>query len=159
MAFKAVSTKGKQTELRPTSEAIMAKFSELVLQVPELESGDISDILGPILSADKWDDLQGQDALPSSKTLIGIPLRVDSIGRKASDKPTATGFYLQCEGVNANSGEMVRFTAGGEQAVAVLSKLYMLDVLPAMITFVEVPLKSGNNAINCQVMSASGKGK
>lgn len=133
-------------------EAIKARFIELVNQVPDAPEGDIADLLGPILAAKSWEELTPLDNLPSSKTMVGHEVRVDAIAKKVSEKDTMTGYYLLCEGVDFGSGYVGRFTAGGEQAVAVLSQLHVLGALPAKVRFDEIDVTSGNKAINCKVL-------
>jgi len=133
-------------------EAVTAAFVQLVNQVPDAPEGDITDLLGPILAAASWEELNTLDNLPSSKTMVGHEVRIDTAAKKVSEKDTMTGYYLLCEGVDFESGYKGRFTLGGEQAVAVVSKLYVLRALPAKVKFVEVPVTSGNTAINCQVL-------
>lgn len=149
----APAKQGSNTPAVPiTAPAIREAFAVMVNQVPEAAPGDIADIIGPILQATSWEDLQLEDALPSSKTLTGVRLRVESIARKPSDKDSVTGFYLLCKGARLDTGELVKFTAGGEQAVAVLTKLYLLGALPAFVEFRSVATTSGNDAINCAVL-------
>lgn len=135
-------------------EAIAEQFVQLVLMVPEADPGDITDLLGPILAAQTWEDLQNEDGLPSSKTLAaaGHKIRVDEIHRKISDKDSLTGSYLLCDGSDLDTGEVIRFTAGGSQAVATLSQLHVLKSLPAYVQFVGVPMADGNTAVNCKVL-------
>lgn len=135
-----------------TREAVTAAFVQLVNQVPDAPEGDITDILGPILAAANWEDLNSVDNLPSSKTMVGHEVRVNSIAKKVSEKDTLTGYYLLCEGIDLDTGYRGRFTAGGEQAVAVLSQLHVLGALPAKVKFTAVTLTSGNEAINCKVL-------
>lgn len=133
-------------------EAVIEAFTELVLSVPEATAGDIADLLGPLVGATDWESLNTTDGLPSSKTLVGVKLRVDSVSRKPSDKPTKTGFYLLCEGFNVDTGEAITWTAGGEQAVAVHAKLRQLGAMPAYVQYASVMTSSGNPAINCTVL-------
>lgn len=137
-----------------TRQQITEQFVALVNQVPEAAAGDITDLLGPIMAAASWEELRNSEEVPSSKSLAarGDKIRVDSIARKVSDKTSITGYYLMCDGVNIDTGDVLRFTAGGSQAVAVLSKLYTLRQLPAYVQFVEVPLADGNTAVNCKVL-------
>lgn len=134
--------------------AVTEAFVDLVNQVPDAPEGDITDLLGPILAAASWEDLQRQDGLPSSKMLAQThsKVRVDMIAKKVSEKDSLTGYYLLCDGVNLATGEAFRFTAGGGQAVAVLSRLYVLGALPAYVEFTPVSTTSGNDAINAVVL-------
>ena len=132
-------------------EQVTAAFVQLVNQVPDAPEGDITDLLGPILAAKSWEELNTLDNLPSSKTMLGHTVRVDAIAKKVSEKDTLTGYYLLCEGIDTTTGYKGRFTAGGEQAVAVLSQLHVLGALPALVEFVGVEVDSGNTAVNCKV--------
>lgn len=148
------STKPKpdgQVAVRRTPEQTIAVFAELVTAVPELESDGLESIIDQILEATELEDFNMDDGLPSSKDLVNQLIRVDQIHRRASDNPTRTGFYLICDGFRGEGGGSIRFTAGGEQAVAVLSRLHQLGKFPAVIQFVEVALKNQFTAINCQV--------
>jgi hypothetical protein len=124
------------------------------MQVPEAAPGDITDLLGPILAAKSWEDLQAKDGLPSSKTLAqtGHRIRVDSVARKLSDMDVLGDSYLLCEGTDLTTGEVIRFTAGGAECVAKLSTLYILGDLPAFVEFVPVDLPDKKQAINCHVL-------
>ena len=150
-----MATKSKQpapiNRTLANREMIMAEFTALVMSVPEAPEGDVADLIGPILGASSLDDFQRPSKLPASKDLVGIPLRLDGIARCLSDKPTRTGYYLICEGTRLDTGEVIRWTAGGEQSLAVQARLYTLGMLPAYITYMASSTRSGNDAINCQV--------
>lgn len=150
MAAKAVVPKNDRTLARRA--AIREAFVALVNTVPVAEDGDIADLLGPIIGAATWEELADQDLMESSKTLVGKRIVVESVARAVSDHESLTGFYLQCEGVYPETGESIRFTAGGEHVVATLSKLYVLGALPAEVLFVQTETRSGNDAINCKVV-------
>jgi hypothetical protein len=157
----ATPAKSKSSEpaVPVSRDAIAEAFAALVYLVPEAAPGDVMDIIGPILQATDWEQLNNTEKLPSSQTLVGHKLRVEKISRKPSDHPTGTGFYLLCEGVDLETGEQLRFTAGGTQAVAVLSKLFTLGNLPAFVQFSEVNTSAGNTAINAAVLGVDpGKG-
>lgn len=143
--------KGAQVDRRT---AVITQFVDLVNQVPDAPEGDITDLLGPLLAAKSWEDLQQSEGIPSSKALAQThtKVRVDMIAKKVSDKDSLTGYYLLCDAVNLTTGEQFRFTAGGEQAVVVLSQLYVLKALPAYVEFVAVATTSGNDAINAVVL-------
>ncbi len=151
-ATKPARTKGSEVLL--SRDRITERFVALVNQVPEAAAGDITDLLGPILAAASWEELQNTETVPSSKSLAvrGDKIRVMDIARKVSDKTSITGYYLMCNGVNLDTGEALRFTAGGSQAVAVLSQLHVLGALPAFVQFIEVALADGNTAVNCKVL-------
>lgn len=151
MATGKAKAPNKAVAVRRTPEQTMAVFSELVTMVPEMESSGIESIIDQIMNAETMEDLNMDEGLPSSKDLVNQMIRVDAVYRRASDNPSRTGFYLICDGTLAEGGGQVRFTAGGEQAVAVLSKLCVMEKFPAVIQFVAVPVKSGFEAINCQV--------
>lgn len=140
-----------------TRDQVIEKFVNLVNLVPDAPAGDITDLLGPILAAATWEDLQNTEGIPSSKSLAkaGHKIRVDDIAKKVSDKTSLTGYYLLCNGVDIDSGEVVRFTAGGAQAVAVLSQLHVLRALPAFVQFIAVGLLDGNEAINAVVLGSN----
>lgn len=148
-ATKKLAPKLDQTLAR--RQATLEAFAQLVTQVPEAADGDIADLLGSIINADSWEDLSGDEEPMSSKTLLGKRVIVQEISRKTSDHQSLTGFFLICEGWFPDSGEAIRFSCGGEQSVAVLSKLYVLGALPAIIEFRAVETRSGNDAINCVV--------
>ena len=132
---------------------LVAAFVQLVNRVPDAPDGDITDLLGPILAAQDWEELNQSDKLPSSKTMIGHDIRVNTIAKKVSDKNSLTGYYLLCEGIDFATGYVGRFTVGGAQAVAVLSQLHVLGKLPAKVRFDEVPNEKGEGpAINCRVL-------
>lgn len=130
----------------------LAAFVALVNLVPDAPEGDVTDLLGPILAAQSWEDLAKDTTLPSSKTLTDIPIRLESIAKRVSDKESITGYYLICDGFNMDTGESLRFTAGGGEAVAKMAQLHVLHELPAKIKFVPVQLPDGNIAINCKVL-------
>jgi hypothetical protein len=147
----AVATTGDK-QLSERQLAVVQSFIQLVNQVPEADAGDITDLLGPILAAATWEELNQADALPSSKTLVDKELRLESIARKVSDKPSLTGYYLFCEGIDLTTGEKLRWTAGCAQAVAVMSQLHVLRELPAKIVYKAVATDGEGDAINCKVL-------
>ena len=128
------------------------EFVALVNQVPDSPPGDVADLLGPILAAGSWEDLDSTGGLPSSKTLIDVPLRLESITKSVSDKDTLSGYFLMCDGVNMDTGEPIRWSAGGAQAVAVMAKLYVLRSLPAKIVYKAVEIPGVGTAVNCRVL-------
>lgn len=144
--------KGNRNTDAARVQAVTAAFVQLVNQVPDAPEGDITDLLGPILAAKSWEELNTLDNLPSSKTMIDHDVRVNSIAKKVSEKDTLTGYYLLCDGIDLTTGYRGRFTAGGEQAVAVLSQLHVLRALPAKVRFLGVEVSSGNTAVNCKVV-------
>lgn len=148
----ATPKKGKAGEVvqRPTGLAAIGQFSELVTQVPLAEDGDGTELIARILEAESLEDLAEDDGLPSSKDLAPFTCRVLSIARRQSDNPSMTGFYLIVDGVNTANGEVLRFSAGGEQTVAVLAKLHQLGALPCEVTFTEAQTKGGRTAINAR---------
>lgn len=147
----AVSKKGTGDVQPATRGAIIDAFKQLVFQVPEAPEGDITDILGGIIAADNLQALDRPDKLLASKDLVDVPLRVEDLKRAPSNKDSLTGFYLRVYGTRLDTGEMFWHTAGGEQAVAFLSKLYVLGSLPAHIVYRSVDVGDGNKAINAKL--------
>lgn len=143
---------------RPTGMAALAQFSELVAQVPDAEDGDGLDIVARILNADTVDELAEDDGLPSTKDLAPFAPHVQSIAKRASDHQSLTGYYLIVEAVSTH-GEPLRFSAGGEQCVALLSKLHQLGAFPCQVSFEATPTKSGNTAINGKVIPSTANGR
>ena len=133
-------------------ERITGAFIALVTQVPDEPDGDVADLLGPILAAKSWEELNTVSTLPSSKTLVGRELRLERVTKKVSDKQSITGYYLFCRGYDMATGEELRWTAGGGQAVAVMSQLHCLGELPAKIRYDAVDVGEGNTAVNCRVL-------
>lgn len=153
MPSKATATRPQAAgDMDTRRRAAEAAFIQLVNQVPDAPEGDFLDLLGPILAAASWEVLADNDKLPSSKTLVGVELKLDSIAKKVSDKKSITGYYLFCEGVNLATGEPITWTAGGGQAVAVMSKLHALKALPAKIVYRSVETRGEGDAINCEVL-------
>lgn len=142
----------------PTGMAALAQFSELVMQVPVAEDGDGSAIIARVLAADSLEALAEEDGLPSSKSLAPFAPYVHGISRRPSDHPSNTGFYLICDAVTTQ-GEPIRFTAGGEQVVAMLAKLHQLDVFPIQVMFDRATTKSGREAINAKPNPATANGR
>lgn len=140
---------------RMTGQAAIAAFANLVTQVPEATDDDGTGIIGRILEANDVSDLMAEDGLPSSQDLAGKTLRVFSIARRPSDNPSMTGFYLIVEAEEVSTHKEYRHSAGGEQAVAMLSKLHVLGAFPATVRYDEVTTKGGKTAINCKVIEAN----
>lgn len=130
----------------------LAAFVALVNMIPDAPEGDVTDLLGPILAAQSWEELAKDTTLPSSKTLVDVPIRVEAIAKRVSDKDSITGYYLICDGFNMDTGEALRFTAGGGEAVAKLAQLHVLHELPAKIAFKAVEIDGVGTAINCKVL-------
>lgn len=156
-ATKSNSKSGEVTQ-RPTGMAALAQFAELVTQVPVAEDGDGSDIIARILEADNVEDLAEDDGLPSSKDLAPFAPHVHSVSRRPSDHPSSTGFYLIVEGFTTH-GEPVRFSAGGEQTVAMLAKLHTLGAFPCQVSFEKVTTKSGREAVNARPIPSTANGR
>lgn len=150
-----MATKSNQPARRDqtlaTREETIAQFAALVLSIPEAPEGDIADLIADVLNAQTLDDFQRPAKLPASKDLVGIPLRLDKVERYLSDKPSLTGYYLMCHGARLDTGEVIRWTSGGEQSLAVQARLHHLGMLPAFVTYIASATRSGNDAINCRV--------
>lgn len=136
-------------------EATLVAFKELVNLVPLAEEGDIADLLGPILAAQDWEELNVAGKLPSSKTLVDHTVEIQDMRRKVSDQDSLTGYYLLCDAVDLKTAEFIRFSAGGAQAVAVLSKLYVMNLLPARVKFSAVKIADVGEAINAEVLTTT----
>jgi hypothetical protein len=143
---------------RPTGMATLSQFAELVTQVPVAQDSDGTEIIARILEADSLDKLAEDDGLPSSKDLAPFSCHVQAIARRASDHPSNTGFYLIVDGVTTH-GEPIRFSAGGEQTIAMLAKLHQLGALPIQCSFETVTTKSGNTAVNCKPIPSTANGR
>jgi len=143
---------------RPTGMAALAQFSELVAQVPLAEDGDGMDIVARVLEAESVEDLANDDGLPSSKDLAPFAPYIHSVTRRPSDHPSSTGFYLICDGALPD-GQVIRFSAGGEQTVAVLAKLHQLGALPIQVSFELATTKGGKTAVNARPIPSTANGK
>lgn len=143
---------------RPTGMAAIAQFQELVLTVPEAEDGDGLDIIARVLSAGSVEELATDDGLPSSKDLAPFSVYVEKITRRPSDHPSNTGFYLIVDGVTPQ-GEPLRFSAGGEQTIAMLAKLHALGALPIQVAFETVTTKGQRTAVNCRPLPSTANGR
>src|SRR4051812_39975402 len=119
---------------RPTGLAVVSQFQELVTTVPLAEDGDGLDIIARVLTAESVDELAADDSLPSSKDLAPFAPHVQGISRRPSDHPGNTGFYLIVDAVTTK-GEPIRFSAGGEQTIAMLCKLHQLGAFPIQCSF------------------------
>ena len=133
-------------------QAVLAQFIALVNQIPDAPEGDVTDLLGPILAAQSWEDLAKDTTLPSSKTLVDVPIKLKAIAKRVSDKDSVTGYYLICDGQRLDTLEDFRFTAGGGEAVAKMAQLHVLRELPARIVFKAVEIEGVGVAINCKVL-------
>lgn len=157
-ATRGKSGKAGEVVQRPTGMAAIAQFQELVMQVPVAEDGDGTDIIARVLVADSVEELAADDGLPSSKDLAPFAPHVQSISRRPSDHPSNTGFYLIVDAITTH-GEPIRFSAGGEQCVAMLSKLHQLGAFPMQCAFEIATTKSGREAVNCRPVPGDGKGR
>jgi len=143
---------------RPTGMAAIAQFQELVTSVPVAEDGDGLDIIARVLEADSVEALAADDGLPSSKDLAPFAPHVQAISRRPSDHPSNTGFYLIVDAITTH-GEPIRFSAGGEQTIAVLAKLHQLGAFPIQCSFEKVTTKTGREAVNCKPIPSTGNGR
>lgn len=144
---------------RLTGMAAIAAFQELVTTVPIAEDGDGTDIIARVLAAETVEELAADDGLPSSKDLAPFSCHVQAVSRRQSDHPSNTGFYLIVDAITVN-GEPIRFSAGGEQTVAMLAKLNKLHALPIQVMFEKVTTKTGREAVNCRpVGGGAGSGR
>lgn len=143
---------------RPTGLAVVSQFQELVTTVPVAQDGDGLDIIARVLTAGSVDELAADDGLPSSLDLAPFAPHVQSISRRPSDHPGNTGFYLIVDAVTTK-GEPIRFSAGGEQTIAMLAKLHQLGALPIQCSFEKVTTKGGNTAVNCKPIPSTANGR
>lgn len=152
------SKKPGEVVQRPTGMAALAQFAELVTQIPVAEDGDGSQIIARVLQAETLEDLADEGGLPSSKDLAPFAPYIERVTRRASDHPSSTGFYLIAD-ATLPDGEVIRFTAGGEQCVAMLAKLHQLGAYPIQVQFSVVTTKTGREAVNAIPVPATANGK
>lgn len=142
----------------PTGMAALAAFSELVTLVPVAEDSDGTEIIARVLKAATVEDLAEDDGLPSSKDLAPFAPYIQGVTRRPSDHPSNTGFYLIVDAVTQD-GEPIKFSAGGEQTVAMLAKLHALAAYPIQVAFEVVTTKSGREAVNARPVPATANGR
>jgi hypothetical protein len=157
-AQKKAPAKAGDVVQRPTGMAAIAQFQELVTTVPEAQDGDGIDIIARVLTAGSIEELAEDDGLPSSKDLAPFSCHVQSVSRRPSDHPSNTGFYLIVDAVSTH-GEAMRFSAGGEQTIAMLAKLNQLGALPCQVMFEKVTTKGGREAVNCRPILSTANGR
>lgn len=143
---------------KPSGMAALAQFSELVTAIPVAEDGDGMDIVARILEADTLEELAKDDGLPSSKDLAPFAPYIVSVSRRPSDHPSNTGFYLICDGALPD-GRPIKFSAGGEQTVAVLAKLHQLGAYPIQVSFETTQTRSGRTAVNARPIPGTANGQ
>lgn len=152
------NTKAAEVTQRPSGMAALAQLSELVTVIPVAEDGDGLEIIARVLTAESVEALAEDDGLPSSKDLAPFAPYIEKVTRRASDHPSSSGFYLICDGA-LPSGEPIRFTAGGEQTVAMLAKLHQLGAYPIQVSFELAQTKSGRTAVNARPIPSTANGK
>jgi hypothetical protein len=167
VARKTVDESGAelaQANAGPTGVADPAAIFDaavaLIEDIPEAPDGDGLGIIGALLDADDWEDLNRDAHLPNGKDVAGQRLRVSSLARRLSDLGADDGtggvrlpHYLVIDSVNIDTGEVVRWQTSAPALVVPLAKLHRWGRLPAIVQVnrADKPTKAGFYPLNLHV--------
>lgn len=108
--------------------------------VPEAVSDDGAGIIGNLIGAGSWEDLNTISKLPNGKDMTGRRIIVQAIARRPSELQAdddATGvklpYYLVVDAVDERTGESVRWQTSAPALVVPLIKLHGWGKFPALV--------------------------
>jgi len=128
--------------------------------VPDAVDDDGSGIIGNLLEATSWEDLNAQSKLPNGKDVAGRRLIVQALAKRQSDLTAdedSSGiklpFYLIVDAVDERTGEAVRWQTSAPALVVPLIKLHGWSKLPALceVRKADKPTKRGFYPLNLHV--------
>lgn len=121
------------TDLAPVpalSPGLAQQFADMAMMVPD-ETGDANDnIVGAILAAEHWDDLDAPWESSGAEKLAGKRLLIHTIMRRPSDYRDGLGVFLVAHYTDTESGEAGVFTSSSVSIVAQLVRAYAAGWLP-----------------------------
>jgi hypothetical protein len=128
--------------------------------IPDAVDDDGSGIIGRLLEADSWEDLNSEAGLPNGKDVAGRRLITQAIAKRQSDlvaDEDSSGiklpFYLVIDAVDERTGEAVRWQTSAPALVVPLMKLHLWAKLPALteVRKADKPTKRGFYPLNMHV--------
>lgn len=113
------------------SPATAERFRDMLLTLPVGDGTQATEqIISALLAAVDVDSLnapwEGGDIDP----LLGRTIVIDSAQVWKSDYADGIGAFLRCEGVDAETGEVIGFTTGSLAIVAQVTAAHVNDLLP-----------------------------
>lgn len=123
-------------EVQQLSPELARQFADMATLVPT-ETGDATEnILGAILNAANWDDLDQPWESSAVDALTGKVLKINSIVRRPSDFADGLGVFLVVRYTDTSSGELGVFTTSSLSVVAQLVRAYAAGWLPMYAEFI-----------------------
>ena len=144
--------------------AVLLAARELMALVPDAPEDDGSGILGRILAADDWEDLNSQTSLPNAKDVANRTLRYTGVVKRESDLETeddGSGLrldhYLVVDAVDIHNGEVVRFQTSAASVTLAIAKMVAFGKVPFVGTIrpVDKPTRRGFRPLNLTVEAVS----
>lgn len=159
MAAKTIDQAG--TEVVPARAGALKQYTiadvtdmalAMLAGVPEAADDDGAGIIGRLLDADNWEELNQESKLPNGQDVAGVKMAVQAIAKRASDlaaDETGTGiqlgWYLMIDAVRTGHGDQLRWQTSAPGLMVPLMKLHQWGKLPAVVevTRADKPTKRG----------------
>lgn len=105
----------------------------LVYDIPESDSDAFDSIIGAILQANDYRDVDAPWRSAGLEQLLNEPIEVRSIRKRPSDFKDGMPFYLLVTGAIVATGEVFTATTGAASVVAQLAKFHSLGAFPVRV--------------------------
>lgn len=149
----------QQVQLRPTAEAVLARFAEMVTIIPEADDSDAAmNMIDQILNVD---DIKAANDIWTSEEkakdqMIGDTLVIYRAERRASDFGEGLPFYLDCDVINSSrQNAQLRWTCSAASAVAQIVKAYATNQMPIRVRVEAAKTRSGYTAMHLFVVDTN----
>lgn len=132
-------------ELAKLPEALIARFAEMAMMLPETESDGGASIIEAILGTVNVGDLDKPWDAKDPEALCNEWLIVTDASRSMSDYADGLGVFLVVKAVQDDTGEEITFTTGSMAVVAQIVRAYAGDMFPLKCKMVmsDKPTKGG----------------
>ncbi len=127
----ASKTKDAQLAIRPSAEAVVAQFVDMVATIPDwVDDGGLA-MAADIFQAKSAADLDARWRNVAEDRMVGVPVEVDHLEKAPSTiEDAALPFYLVVYGTDMRTGERIRFTTSSLAVSAQLAQAWVADWLP-----------------------------
>lgn len=143
------------------NEALLQQFAEMAVLIPADSGNATEDILGKILSATTWDELDRPWEASSVDDILGKQLHVTKVTRRPSTFAGGLGVFLVVHLRDAKTGEEYIKTTGSVAIVGQLARAYALGATAMTIMWCKAdkPSASGFFPQHLRIIDAHAPGK
>lgn len=144
------------------SKAVVERFQEMIVLIPDAEEGGVSNIVAQIFQATTAAELDKPWTDDERGIPLGRPFTLLDVHKRASDFQDGLGFYLELDVIDLSTGEATVWVTGSVSAVAQITFAYAQQWLPVNFVMVEAAKasKAGYKPQHLEVVkdeSTSGK--